>query len=347
MRIFEHQWITRLRQNEEVIRRVIIVACLYMIPVMWILHPVIVDPDIWWHLETGKWIVEHGALPTTDPFSSYGEGKRWVAYSWLFEIGIYELVQGFGESGILLYTLIGTWMIMVALHWIIGKRIQDFAVVCGLVAISTVALSKVFTPRPWLLTILFFAITLEVVLSLREGKQSRIIWLLPVLYVVWANIHIQFIYGLGLLGLACAAPLIDLLIYRWNQHQPIMLWGARSWKQLVGLTALCTIATLVTPHHVRLYAVVAELSAQTGMWDYTQEMQAPAFRTVSDWAMLAVFCAALIQLGRRLPVVTSFEVLLILVAAASAFRGQRDIWFLIMASLAVLVPVQPRETARQ
>lgn len=338
-----HRWVEWLRQHEETIRRVGILAILYLIPAMWILQPVIIDPDIWWHLETGKWIVEHGTVPATDPFSAYGEGKPWIAYSWLFEIGIYEFVQGFGEVGVLLYTLLGSWMIMLVLHWIIGTRIQSFIVVCGLMTVSVIALSKLFTPRPWLLTILFFAITLEAVLSLREGKQSRIVWFLPIVFVVWANIHIQFIYGLGLLGLACIAPAIDRLVYRGRQYQPAMDWGSKSWRNLIGLTVLCILGTLLTPHHVKLYAVIAELSAQTGMWEYTQEMQAPAFRTAADWVMLAVFCVALIQLGRRLLTVSSFEVLFLMAAAASAFRGQRDVWFLILASLVVLVTGQRRE----
>src|SRR5574340_1132504 len=341
--IMGHRWVVWLRQHEESIRRVGILAIIFLIPAMWILQPVIIDPDIWWHLETGKWIVEHGTVPATDPFSAYGEGKPWIAYSWLFEIGIYKLVQVCGEVGILLYTLLGSWMIMLVLHWIIGTRIQSFMVVCGLMPVSVIALSKLFTPRPWLLTILFFAITLEAVLSLREGKQSRIVWFLPTVFVIWANIHIQFVYGLGLLGLACIAPLIDRWLYRDRQHDSAMVWCSKPWKVLVGLTVLCVLATLLTPHHVKLYAVVAELSAQTGMWEYTQEMQAPAFRSAVDWVMLAVFCGALIQLGHRLLTVSSFEGLLLLVAAASAFRGQRDIWFLILASLVVLVTGQRRE----
>ena len=329
--------------HEEAIRRVAILTLIYLIPAIWILQPVIIDPDIWWHLQAGKWILEHGTLPTTDPFSAYGEGKPWIAYSWLFEIGLYGLVQASGEIGILLYTLVGSWMIMLLLHWIIGKRINDFATVCGLMTVSVVALSKVFTPRPWLLTILFFAITLEAVLSLREGKRSGWFWLLPAVYVVWANVHIQFIYGLGLLGLACIAPFIDRWVYLGEQRQVAMLWGCKSWKNLVGLTVLCILGTLVTPHHVKLYSVVAELSAQTGMWDYAQEMQAPAFRIVADWAMLGMFSFTLVRLGWRRSW-SSFEVLLMCVAAVCAFRGQRDIWFLVLASLAVLVSQQTHES---
>jgi hypothetical protein len=193
------------------------------------------------------------------------------------------------------------------------------------------------------LTILFFAITLEVVLSLRDGKQSRWFWLLPLVYVVWANIHIQFIYGLSLLGLACVAPLVDRYVPPFIDSHPVMAWGSPQWKRLIGLTTLCALATLVTPYHVRLYSIVVELAAQTGMWEYTQEMQALAFRTVADWVMLGMFSFALVLLGWRRSW-SSFEVLLMFVAAASAFRGQRDIWFLVLASLAVLVSQQIRES---
>src|SRR5262245_49233601 len=323
-----------ITRYEEVTRRVMLLSLLYLIPAIWILQPVIFDADIWWHLQAGKWMVEHGTLPVTDPFSAYGEGKPWVAYSWLFEVGMYGLVQAFGEAGIILYTLVGVWLIMLMLHRIIGTRCSDFVCISGLLAVSVIALSNMFTPRPWLLTILFFAITLEVVLLLREGRHSRWYWLLPVAYAVWANIHIQFIYGLGLLGLACVAPLMDRFIQPFTQTRLVMAWGSLQWKKLIGLTALCILATLVTPYHVRLYSIVIELSAQTGMWDYTQEMQAPPFRTVADWAMLAMFSFALVWLGWRRSW-SSFEVLLVCVAAASAFRGQRDIWFLVLASLAI------------
>ncbi|HSF67873.1 MAG TPA: hypothetical protein VLA67_10650 [Nitrospiraceae bacterium] len=335
-----------IARHEETLRRIAILAVLYLIPAMWILQPVIFDPDIWWHLQTGKWILEHGTLPVTDPFSAYGEGKPWVAYSWLFEISMYGLVQLCGERGILLYTLVGIWLTMLVLHRIIGTRCSNFVCVSGLLAVSVVALSKLFTPRPWLLTILFFAITLEVVLSLREGKRSRWFWLLPVAYAVWANIHIQFVYGLGLLGLACVVPLVDRYVPLFKDSPPVMGWGSPQWKKLIVLTALCALATLVTPYHVRLYSIVVELSAQTGMWEYATEMQAPTFRTAADWAMLGMFSFALVWFGWRRSR-SSFGVLLMCIAAASAFRGQRDIWFLVLASLAVLVSQQMRESCER
>lgn len=325
-----------LLEQEETIRRILILTFLYLFPVIWILCPVVSDPDIWWHLQSGKWIVDHGQLPATDPFSAFGDGKPWVAYSWLFEISMYELVHIFGESGIFLYSLLGVWSTMLILHRIIGTRCQDFLVSGILLTLSVVALSKLFTPRPWQLTMIFFAVTLHVVLSLREGRHAGWFWLLPIGYAIWANTHVQFIYGLALLGLACITPLIDRYIRPFSDRQAEMTWGSDHWKRLTILTTLCALATLLTPYHVRLYSVVIELAAQTGMWEYTQEMQAPPFRGIADWAMLALFAAALIQLGWR-RTFSSFEIILLFAAALSGFRGQRDVWFLVMACLAVIV----------
>jgi len=338
-KIMSRRWITYLGRQEEAIRRQAILAVLYLLPAFWILQPIVSDPDIWWHLQTGKWIVEHGTLPATDPFSAYGDGKPWVAYSWLFEVGMYALVRIFGESGISLYTLVTVWLTMLMLHRIIGKQCPHFLPACVLLATSVIALAPLYTPRPWLLTILFFAVTLEVVLSLREGEQSRWVWLLPAIYILWANVHIQFIYGLGLLGLACLAPLVDRVAQPFCYVQPSMVWGSRNWKKLVGLTALCALATFLTPNHIRLYSIVVELSAQTGMWEYTQEMQAPSFRSITDWAMLGILAAALVQIGWRRSW-SSFEILLLLVASVSAFRGRRDVWFLVMSAIVVLTPKQ-------
>ncbi len=339
-------WIAALWRHEEAMRRAVILALLYLIPAVLVLQPVVNDNDIWWHLQTGKWIVEHGTIPTTDPFSAYGEGKPWVAYSWLFEVGIFGLVHLFGESGIILYTLVLTWLIILVLHRIIGTRCHNFVVVCGLLATSVVCMSALLVPRTWLVTILFFAITLEVVLSLREGKTSLWFWFLPLFYVLWANTHIQFIYGLGLLGLACVASLLDQFSEPYTGFRPVIVLGSPRWNKLVGLTSLCALATLVTPYHVHIYSVVAELSAQTGMWDYLQEMQAPPFRSLGNWVMLGLFSLTLVQLGRRSSW-SSFEVLLVVFAAASAFRGQRDIWFLVLACLAVILSQYPQSNMRQ
>ena len=49
------------------------------------------DPDLWWHLRTGQWIVETGHVPHSDPFSFTRAGHAWVSHEWLSEVVFYEL----------------------------------------------------------------------------------------------------------------------------------------------------------------------------------------------------------------------------------------------------------------
>jgi hypothetical protein len=328
--------VTRFLEYKETARRIIILTLLFLLPAC-LLRPGINETDFWWHLTTAKWIVEHGTLPSTDPFSAYGAGKSWVAYSWLFELLIYGLYQAFGLFGIILYQLLGTLAISVAVYGFVAKREPRFVVAVGLAALAIIAIIRNFSPRPWLFTILFFTITLDVVLRLREGSGNKAVWGLPLLYVLWANLHIQFVYGLILLGLACLAPILDRLI---GEHYPegdARRLGSSAWWRTIGLTVACALSTLVNPHHIQLYRIIVELGGQTGMWQYTQEFQSLSFRSFEDWVLLGLTFAGAMTLGkqgRR----SSFEYLLFIVAIFLSFRAMRDAWFIVLTALAVLVP---------
>lgn len=336
-----------LKTHEDTIRRTLLLSVIYLLPAISILLPIVSDPDIWWHLRTGKWIVNNGAPPVTDPFSVYGEGKPWIVYSWLFDVWMYGLVYTFGEQGIIFFTLTFSLLILMALHKLLAERVRDFTVLCGVLALCSFALVKVFTPRPWLWTILGVALTLDVILAFREGKTSRWYWLLPAVYALWANIHVQFVVGLGLLGLACLAPILDPVVRSYSAKGLAgITWGSGQWRKLLALAITCGFATLANPYHVHVYSVVIDYASQTGFSDVISEMQAPTFRFLADWAMLVLFSYALIMLGRQSSW-SSFDVLFLGTAAYCAFRGQREAWLLIVAAVSVMRSAGSRESAVQ
>ena len=44
------------------------------------------DGDTSWHIAAGRWILQHGAVPTRDPFSYSMPGTPWHAHEWLAEV---------------------------------------------------------------------------------------------------------------------------------------------------------------------------------------------------------------------------------------------------------------------
>src|SRR3990172_6111312 len=59
-----------------------------------------VDPDTWWHLEAGAWMLEHGAILTHDAFSFTQAGAPWINHSWLSQLLLYLLWHGLGYAGL-------------------------------------------------------------------------------------------------------------------------------------------------------------------------------------------------------------------------------------------------------
>ena len=194
------------------------------------------------------------------------------------------------------------------------------------------------------------------------GSVPRWVWTLPILYVLWANIHVQFVYGLLLMVLALVAPWLDAQLFpgrrSFGENAPppdsdptpslmvgpatdtAAVYGSRHYKHLLVLAALCAAATLVNPFGWRLYGVIVEYATQPGPFRWVNELKAPEFREPSDWVMLAMFAGACVALGRR--TAASFAPLLLATAAVFAFRARRDLWFAVLASLYVLATAGPR-----
>jgi hypothetical protein len=309
--------------------RLLMTACLYAVPVFVTLRPG-VDWDWWWHQRVGQWVVENRAVPEADPLAQ--EHAPWVAYSWLFEVLAYGLWSAFGLAGPLVFQAALSLAVVAALHRLVARRQPHFLKATALTGAAVLALAMLFKQRPWLFTILFSALSLDAVLDLRAGRRTALAWLLPPLYAVWANVHIQFVYGLALLGLACVAPLLDRRLGL-TAEQP----SRPARRRLAALFALCALATLLNPYHVRLYAVVAEYATQPGPFRWVNELKAPEFREPGEWVVLGLAGAAAFALGRRQRL-GSFDVLLLAVTAFLAFHARRDVWLLVLASVATLAP---------
>ncbi len=322
---------TFLASRQETVRRLLILIGLYAIPAIAVMTPIF-DPDIWWHLRTGQWIVEHGAVPTTDPFSSYGMGKPWIAYSWLYEVLVYGLYSARGLTGMLLYRVVLSVAVVAAIHRLVAKREPRFVVATNLVLLAVLGILPLLNVRPWLFTILFFTLTLDAVLDLREGRNTKAVWLLPPMYALWANLHIQFIYGLFLLSLATAESMIDVLFRRAAVENNASTIPSR---RLLIVTASCAVATLATPYHLHLYRTILDIIRQTGQFQYVTELLSLSFRSPWDWFVLAATLGAAFSLGWRREV-RPFPLLLLAAGAFLSFRARRDVWFVVIAAVAFI-----------
>jgi hypothetical protein len=240
---------------------------------------------------------------------------------------VFGLFQQLGLTGIVAYSAGMAVAISMVLHRLIRHLQADFTFAVLLTAVAGYSISRLYTPRPWLFSVLFFALELDLLLQARKtGKQRELLWL-PVLFALWPNLHIQFIDGLVVLVIASAEA---LLARRWSGVESRMRAG---W--MCGVSAACVLATLANPYGWRIYPIAHDLAAQSGVLNRLTELTALPFRRMDDWCvlLLALAAAGVLARARR---IAFFESGLFLFAVLVSFRAQRDLWVVVIAACVIL-----------
>ncbi len=205
------------------------------------------DPDIWWHLRGGQWILEHGRVPQLDPFTFGSADKPWVDIHWSYEVVLALVYQAGGVGAlVLLASVVGSAAVLAALaarrrEWPVAA-----VVLCWMPAL--VLLSFRLDPRPELFSLLFLGSFLAVLF--RAEERPALIWLLPPLQVLWVNVQGLFVLGPILVGLYLCAHAAPLL---WQRLRGPLIWGPteRTWWLHVVVGALAVVsACLVNPYFI-------------------------------------------------------------------------------------------------
>ena len=264
----------------------------------------------------------------------------WVAYSWLFEILVFGIYRKFGLVGIWLFRAVMTYAVAIALHrLLVGREPRYVRIIC-LLAAAFLALLTIDSERPWHFSIIFSILTLGAIEEIRAGRRPWWLWLLPPVFSLWANLHIQFVYGLGLLGLATICSWFDDRAAK----TPSKPGQPDAGYVLPTLLIACFLATAINPYHFRVYWPVFEYCGHSLVFNCIQELRAPEFRTLSDWFLVALAGVAAFALGRRRSR-QSYLVALLAVATYLAFHSARDGWVLILAALVILTDDAPKSCA--
>ncbi len=178
--------------------------------------------DLWWHLAAGRWMVANYDVPRTDVFSWTRYLGDWVDNEWLGEVLVFGLWRVGGLAALIAAraALYATLTLLVRAYTRVLNAPEAFVPS----VITAVALSHHWwTLRPSV----FSLIALLVMLLAIEAERERF---LPLLFVVWANVHPGFLFGLVVLtGMACV-------------H-----------RRLRFVVPLCALATLVNPYGWRVY----------------------------------------------------------------------------------------------
>ncbi len=250
---------------------VIFVLCLvFVFTSIHRLHPT----DLWGHLNFGRWIVENGRLPESDPFRPDLPSETFLPAWWLSQVLGYLGYRFFGLEGLVAGHAVLVTLMAGLLLGATAARGVPLVWATAAAAVGCILASPILgVVRPQLFGMVAFSATLWGVARLVRGWDP-LIWLGPV-FALWANLHGSFVVGLVVLachGLGTAwdrfwdlrdspgqGRRIGRLVQDWA------LWRA------AGALAIAAAGCCLNPEGLKLFATVAAFSSHEPL------------RTISEW----------------------------------------------------------------
>jgi tetratricopeptide (TPR) repeat protein len=197
------------------------------------------DLDIGWQLATGRYIVQHWRIPSTDVLSYTAQGHRWI-YPPLSCVCLYLLMLSGGWAAL-------SWLNACACAATIGLILRKGTLRTAALAILAVpAISFRTVPRAELFTTLLFASSLSILWQYYRRSRGPV-WLLPIIMLAWVNLHLGFVAGVVLW---CGYFLVEFLELPFAERRAEALLRVR---KAAPWFAASLLATLANPWGPRIY----------------------------------------------------------------------------------------------
>lgn len=227
--------------------RLSIVALVFGIAIMGFARTT-ADPDLWGHLRFGLDLLETGRVIRPDPYSYLTAGVTWVNHEWLAEALMaiaWRAAEAFGSpaTGLVLLKLAMVVTVVGIVYWhLLWRRLSAIAAGTIVLAYLPVLLPWLGAVRPQMFTYACFALTLAAIARAEEGRP-RMLWVLPPVFALWANLHGGFLAGGGICALWLMARAVRRVFAHALATEGIWRDEARRFWLPVIVTGLATLAT--------------------------------------------------------------------------------------------------------
>jgi hypothetical protein len=258
----------------------------------------VADADLWGHLRFGLDMLASGSIHALDSYS-FTADRPWVNHEWLAELLMAVAYRALGPLGlnllkVLVIAVVAATLLAVARQERARPVARDLFIVLALFA----TYSRTQVVRPQIFSVALFCVLLYL---LRESERGRswTLWLVPLCFAAWANLHGAWIVGLAVL----------------------FIWMAgRAWQAanlpLIGTFAaigtLSILATLLNPYGY-------------GLWQFVAETVRPHRPDITDWRPLLQLPTGVLIIESLLPAV-----------ALIALWQERSRWRLPVRDLAII-----------
>ena len=286
------------------------------------------DPDFWWHLRVGRWMVDNAKLPSVDLFTFTVPDHVWTDHEYLTEALMWFIYSAAGTVGLAIVFGLVTW----AGFWLIYRQVkrQPFVIVGLGLALGALAGWPIWGPRAQMITFALTCLELYWIHGYLSGR-SRALNFFPVVMAIWANLHGGWVIGFVWLGVALVAELIG---WAWDRSNPAHRRHVR-FLAIIGAASL--VAVLATPHGFSLYLYPFQTQGSVAQQKLIVEWFSPDFHQIYLRPFEAMVFIVIAGFALRRPSLHQF--LLVISGLGLAFQSVRHVALFVAAATPVMIAV--------
>ena len=182
------------------------------------------DIDFWWHIAAGKMILANGAIPSQDPFGVYDAanscGQTVLKSEWLGQVLLYFAYRFFELDGVIFLRAGALTACLGIVYWrcrIAGAKLP-FTLI--MLALTGLAILLHTGERPQLFSFLYLSLVFLLLDMHLQTARRWLLYLVPLIFLLWANTHGGVVFGVGVLGLFCMGYLLENQLATGSFHAP-------------------------------------------------------------------------------------------------------------------------------
>jgi hypothetical protein len=255
------------------------------------------DGDPGWHIRAGQYMLETHSIPHHDIFSFSMPHAWWVTYEWGTEV-IFAMLHGrYGLNGVVFFVVV----VLAATYTLLYKllRLEGFSFLLSFPLLLFIILGSNFhwVARPHVVSYLFVLPFFYFLDRFSRGKTSlRRMWILPVLMLLWVNLHAGFIAGVTLVLIFFVSAVFEYLFASSGRRSSL----SSKVRQMGVVAAATVMASLVNPNGYRLYVYLFKYFKAVHNLNPPNELFSPSFQLlIFEPFLVAVIAPILLLLYSR------------------------------------------------
>lgn len=305
------------------------------------------DPDLGWHLKAGEDIYLNKEVSAVNHYNYTLQDKDWINHEWLLDLASFLIFDNLGYISLsIIFALLSTLIIILLFHLakIVNdknKYLKNFYLIFATLGYFLLAPS--FGVRMQVIGYLSLVLLLIIIAKYDKNQKYNILLFLVPLFLIWANTHASFLFGLAVLFLYLSIKIIGR--FNFIKKFKFINTGKKLSKKKLSLLLALTLSslaiTLINPYGLELYSFLQGYG-NTFYLSYISEWLPIHYLPINYYTIfyIGVFLALIIINFKQLKKTSFINIfwwILSFLTFFMAIKSKRNSTLLLLSSLPVMI----------